>query len=266
MHPKTPTKPKRRKRCTQEQNTQRGRNVSTFISSFEISWSQEIFKMHLRNKKYQIINHTTVRISSNSMVRNSSSSLEAWYRYESCLSSQFSFRSDSTSSLLWCSAAFHKRWRQKFLELSQRAGRLSKNVSWSTASIPAIQNRGRALLWDSKPSRVDWERGTLQSCSPSEDREILMPLDKEFTLFCKSWTWGDNWLTAERSLVCCKVNSSLLACLARSVSSQQIHRKSSFWQLLVLHRSWNFSLWAWSAHWFAWYSWNLWCASSRWVT
>ena len=54
--------------------------------------------------------------------------------------------------------------------------------------------------------------------------------DKEFTFFCKSWICINNWLTGI-PLSRCMDNSSNLACLARSVSSQQILLNSSiYWQ------------------------------------
>ena len=42
----------------------------------------------------------------------------------------------------------------------------------------AIQNRGSAWSWDSEQYGVDWERGTLQSRSLIQDREILQHLTK----------------------------------------------------------------------------------------
>ena len=54
---------------------------------------------------------------------------------------------------------------------------------------------------------------------------------KEFTLFCKSWIWVRSWLTVVGFLSCCIDSSSILNCLALSVSSQQILRNS--WQFLA---------------------------------
>ena len=84
--------------------------------------------------------------------------------------------------------------------------------------------------------------------------------------------WVNNWLTVEGSLVCCKDNSSFLACLARSVSSQQILLNSSISCQSLAWSSWKsplflhsnsphkliLSLWAWSAHRRAWCSWHRW--------
>ena len=39
----------------------------------------------------------------------------------------------------------------------------------------AIQNSGKAYLWDSEFSRVDWERGTFRSWSLFPDHGILLP-------------------------------------------------------------------------------------------
>ena len=68
-----------------------------------------------------------------------------------------------------------------FLELSKMAEDGPSRASWSSKTFPevppndaAIQNRGCAFLWDSEKSRVGWERGTLQTCSLSQDREILL--------------------------------------------------------------------------------------------
>ena len=99
--------------------------------------------------------------------------------------------------------------------------------------------------------------------------------DKEFTLFCTSWIWVNNWLTAVGFLTCCIDNSSIFNCLARSVSSQQILLNSSMsWQsfarfarksqFLISHPPHKliFSLWAWSYQWFACCSCNRWDSNS----
>ena len=85
--------------------------------------------------------------------------------------------------------------------------------------------------------------------------------DKEFT---KSWIWVNNCLTVIGFLSWCRDNSSILACLARSASSQQdllnssiswpsfawCFRKSLF---LISNSPYKLTLsrGAWSAHWFA---------------
>ena len=99
--------------------------------------------------------------------------------------------------------------------------------------------------------------------------------DKEFTLFCKSWIWVNNWLTVKGFLSWCIHNSSILACLARSASSQQVLLNSSiYWQsfawcsrkslLLISNSPYKLILsrWAWSAHWFACCSCNRWDSNS----
>ena len=161
----------------------------------------------------------------------------------------------------------------KFLEFSKRAedgpsraSRLSKNLSWSTGNpesrlgIPLRLGRVKGLAGNVGRSRAArWLR-----------------IVKAFTLFLNSWIRVSSRLTGVGPLPCCKDNSSILNCLALYVSSQQILRNSSIsWQVLV-RLSWFslllisnsphkliFSLWAWSAHWFAC---NLWDSSSRWVS
>ena len=116
-------------------------------------------KMHLRDGKSRIIDHTIVRISS-TRVQNSSPSLEAWNKYRRILrlSSQFSFRSNSIScSVLshstrrWCQipGIFRRELRVVLLEqavVRKRFLKYSENPVYYAAS----QDRGKAFLWDSK--------------------------------------------------------------------------------------------------------------------
>ena len=121
----------------------------------------------------------------------------------------------------------------------------------------------------------DWECGTLQSCSLFQDRKKKLVSDNELTWFCNSWIWVKSWLTVAGSLFWCIDSSTTLACLARSVSSQQILRKSSIsWKsfarftrksLFLISNSphkFIFSLWAWWAHRFACCRCNRWDSSS----
>ena len=66
----------------------------------------------------------------------------------------------------------------KFLEFSKKAdhgpsgaSRLSKTNLPNTQNIPCITRQSPKTR---KYSRVGWESGTLQSCSLSQDREILL--------------------------------------------------------------------------------------------
>ena len=58
--------------------------------------------------------------------------------------------------------------------------------------------------------------------------------DEEFILFCKTTIWVNNWLTAVGFLSWCKDNSSILACLARSVCffATNYSQFSIVWHLL----------------------------------
>ena len=54
---------------------------------------QEVSKMHFRDWKPQIINHTIVRKSSTNIIKHPSPSLEAWNKYGRVLSSQITSQS-----------------------------------------------------------------------------------------------------------------------------------------------------------------------------
>ena len=173
----------------------------------------------------------------------------------------------------------------KFCEFSKRAedgpsraGRLSKNVSWSTKSIPCGKRQSESRLGIPlglgmvKCRLGTWDAPELLAVSGSWNS---LASDKEFTLFCGSCIWVKSWLTVVGFLSCCIDNSSILNCLARFAPSQQILRGSSIsWRVLARpsqkrlflisnspHKL-TFSLWAWSAHWFAWCSSNRWDSSS----
>ena len=83
---------------------------------------------------------------------------------------------------------------------------------------------------------------------PDSGSQNALASDKEFTLLCKSWFFAIIWFTVVGFLRCCKDNSSLLACLVCSFSSHHI----------LLNSSISLSLWAWSAHWLAWFNRNRW--------
>ena len=95
----------------------------------------------------------------------------------------------------------------------------------------------------------------------------------EFTLFCNSRIWVTNWLTVVGFLPWCIDNSSILACLTRSFSSQQILLNSSAVSCMIFlgeptsQFQFSFeadfvSLWAWSANRLDWCSWNHWDSNS----
>ena len=85
--------------------------------------------------------------------------------------------------------------------------------------------------WNSESQKLDQERGSLQNCSLIQDHKILLHQTRNFTLFCNYWIWAITWLTVVGFISWCIDNSSVLACLALSVSSQQILPNSSIsWQ------------------------------------
>ena len=134
----------------------------------------------------------------------------------------------------------------------------------------------RGKILEVRIVEFDRERGSLQSCSLDSRSWNSLASDKEFTSFCKSRMWTTIWLAIEGFLCCCKEdNSSILAWIAWSISSQQILLNSSnSWQSLAWS-SWKslflnskspytliLSLWAWSAHGLAWCNWNRWDSNS----
>ena len=147
-----------------------------------------------------------------------------------------------------------------------------KRFAWCPCNYPASQ-RGKVL--ELRTAEI-WSRTCVapELLSGSASQNSLAS-DKEFTLFCKSRIWAIIWLTVVGFFCCCMDNSSTLACLAESFSSQQILLNSSiswqsfawsFWKSLFLTSisPYNLilSLWAWSAHRFAWCSWNRWDSNS----
>ena len=126
-----------------------------------------------------------------------------------------------------------------FLELLKSWGPSFKSVSWSTHSIPCIVLRSRIAARHDSGTRkstgltgnVGWSRAA--RCLRIVKNSLVS--DKEFTLFCKYWIWVNNWLTVVEFLSWRKDNSSFLACLARSASSQQI--------LLNASISWQYFAW-----------------------
>ena len=103
----------------------------------------------------------------------------------------------------------------------------------------SILQRGKIL--GLKQVRVAWERGS--------------PSVKEFTLFWNSQIWVINWLTFVENSSRCIDNSTLFACLTRSV----LHHV-----LKELKGQFQFSIQT-SAHRLACCSWNL-CDLNSWVT
>ena len=94
----------------------------SWLSSFVIPQSQEIFQVQFRNRKSRIINHITVRTSSTRILQHSTSTLEVI---------------SSLCRILWIveerrGSSFSSRWS-------------FKNVSWSTRIIPCIVQQSRVV-------------------------------------------------------------------------------------------------------------------------
>ena len=153
-----------------------------------------------------------------------------------------------------------------------------KNVSCYTRTIQCITRQSRIAA--RQCSGTQNSRSSIGNVGRSRAASWFrivnsLSSDKEFTFFCTSRVWAINWLTVAGFLYWCTDNSCILACLARSVSSQQILLNSSIsWQSLAWS-SWKslflnsdspykliLSLWAWSAHRLAWCSWNRWDSNS----
>ena len=97
--------------------------------------------------------------------------------------------------------------------------------SWCTYTSPCIVLQSRMAARLSSAARKS--KGLTGNVGRSRaDRQFR--IIKVFCIwqgfFCKSWIWVKSWLTVVGFLSCCMDNSSILACLSRSVSSQQILR------------------------------------------
>ena len=57
-------------------------------------------------------------------------------------------------------------------------------IKFRVWGVAENQNPGQSNLWCSEFSRVDWERGTFQSCSLFQDHGIRFSSFKEFSLSC----------------------------------------------------------------------------------
>ena len=119
-------------------------------------------------------------------------------------------------------------WRKLKMALFEQVGFQKRFLKYPKYSVyhAANQNRGKALFLDSEQSRVDWERGTLQSCSLLRIVKISCILTRDSLFSCKSWILVNNWLTAVRSLSWSTDYPFILACLARRVSSWHAGMKS----------------------------------------
>ena len=115
--------------------------------------------------KSRKINHTTVGISSTSLIQQSTSTLEAWYKYWRSLRflSHFTFQLVSISRNVR-SQFLRRRCQILWIVEQSRESSFSstesfKNVSWSTHKNTvyhaAFPNRGKAWFWDSEFSTVD---------------------------------------------------------------------------------------------------------------
>ena len=138
----------------------------------------------------------------------------------------------------------------------------------------------RAAIQTRSSPGLTKERGTLQSWSLFQNRRNSLASDKEFTLFCNSWIWVRSWLTVVGSLFWCDrqfINSCLSCWICFFCSKffailqflgnilRDFLGKSPFFTSNYPHK-FIFSLWAWSAHWFACCSSNRWDSSSWWVS
>ena len=121
--------------------------------SFEVDFPAWIFhrvrkfsQMQLRNRKSRIINHTTVWTRSTSMIKDSTSTLEAWYKYWRILRflSHFTFRSLCISNKIF-------EWLKREEVCPSRARGRSKTFPEVHTIImyhTVIQNRGMAWFWN----------------------------------------------------------------------------------------------------------------------
>ena len=157
------------------------------------------------------------------------------------VSSQSFSGSHGTFGVTW--SQFARRWCQSTRDLGEWWGWpfwsrwVFKNVSWGSHRVPCIVRQPRIAANRSsgtRKSRVDWQRGTLQSCSLSQDHRILFLHFEEFTLSCSSWIWDKSWFTVEGFSFFCIESSSIPNCLTLSACLQQIVRNSSiYWQPLA---------------------------------
>ena len=172
-------------------------------------------KIPYRNENSPTIHHTPVKISSTSMIGHATSTWEVvWLNTRI---QRFPIPEEKMPKSLKCG-------RLQRVVLLERVI-VHKNVSWNTLTHSvyhaAIQNRNAARFWDSEMEEA-WSRTWVApELLPNSGPYTSLASDKEFTLFCKSRIWAIIWHTIVRFLCCCMDNSSVLPCLAWSVSSQQ---------------------------------------------
>ena len=211
------------------------RQTSVLKLTFQLWSSKKVWtfsKILLCNRNTRIIHHKNVRISSTSMIRNSIPPLEVkwlsrrnqWFPFHISPCCLWNIRSQNLTGrcqILWIAEDF---WGLSFGRSKTSA------VPFSVLRGNPESQRGKVLelriveVWSGT-----WVAPELLRDSGSWNS---LASDKEFTLFCKSWIWAIVWLTLVGFLRCCTDNSSLLPCLACSISSQP--HSSQFFNFLAI--------------------------------
>ena len=218
--------------------------------ALKFQWVREFPTMHFRDWKSRVIHHTIARISSSNMIYgvqgcNALIQTRSWYCRTLRLSSHSSSMFHNISCITWSQSALAFLLFQTMMPNSLNFRREPKVVLLDQAVVqktfPEVPIVFRLSSGNPESRlRISLALGIINDWLGTWVAPELLPdsgswnsvaSDKEFTLFCDSWIWVIIWLTVVGFLCCCTDNSSLLACLAPSVSSQQILVISSFfWQ------------------------------------
>ena len=210
--------------------------------ALKFRWSQEIFQMQFRDWKSRKSNHTIMRKSSTSMIQHATSTLEMEYRYGwilwfsshfiiQPLCNSFSIRSQflrGRCQILGIveesrSSSFSSRWS-------------FNNVSWRTRCTPRIVRQSKTAARHGPGTRnsrgVDWERGSLPSCSQFQDRKNSLASEKELIYFVLHFLNLSQHLTHRRGIPLLMHRQFINSCLSCSICFFALN--SSFFNVLAV--------------------------------
>ena len=225
-------------------------SVLTFTFQLWISnESGKFSKPHFWDWKSRVIDHAIMRVNSSSMTQRGSKCqyLDCWnvvlvLTNSAALVSHLSTFHDISSSN-WSQSA--RRWCQIPWILEESwgwsfSGRPSK--TFPEIHIVCRVPSGNPESCLSIPMGLGIFKGWL-GCSNAARClrivKILLLRPKNSPCSVNPEFWGKSWLTIVGFLSCCMDNSSILICLARSVSSQQFLRNSSISWRIMVQLSWK---------------------------
>ena len=259
--------------------------------TLKVIWVREFSEMQVRDSVPRRFHHTILRLRSSNMIqRIPRLVIHGKSRSRYCWPLRFSSQSFSISlgisSVTW--PLYSQGDDVKFVGVFKNdgdgpsgAGRSSKTFPWVPIEFRIVR---QARIAANHPSGTRNSRGMTGNVEHSGAARCLRIT--EFFVFIQGSHLvlyadpenGQKLIHGKEILFLLQKSSYILNCLTLSACLQQILRNSCIsWQSLawcswkILFFVFNsqkiyccFSLWAWSAHWFAWYSSNL-CDSSCWL-